>query len=107
MPEKPTRTPKTGRATKKARGSYKPRDKAPSHKAILAHPTRMPPLSTLRAFEAVVRLRSVKLAALELHVTPGAISQQVKALEADLGVELVKRSGKGFTLTEQALRGRD
>ena len=79
----------------------------PAHKAILAHPTRMPPLSTLRAFESVVRLRSVKLAALELHVTPGAISQQVKALEADLGVELVQRSGKGFMLTEQALRGRD
>jgi len=97
---------------KKARGQYKPRrvdtsERPPAHKAILAHPTRMPPLSTLRAFEAVVRLRSIQLAAVELHVTPGAISQQVKALEADLGVQLVRRSGNNLMLTDQAQRGRD
>jgi LysR family glycine cleavage system transcriptional activator len=97
---------------KKARGNYRPKDtemsrEAPSHKTILAHPTRMPPLSTLRAFESVVRLRSIKWAAVELHVTPGAISQQVKSLEADLGVKLVRRAGNALLLTEQALRGRD
>lgn len=99
-----------GKRTKKARGSDQARDRkdsGPSHKAILAHPTRMPPLSTLRAFEAVVRLRSIKWAAVELHVTPGAISQQVKALEADLGVQLITRSGNQLMLTEQAVRGRD
>ena len=47
--------------TKKARGQYKPRDKAPAHQAILAHPSRMPPLSTLRAFEAVARLQRQRL----------------------------------------------
>jgi LysR family glycine cleavage system transcriptional activator len=95
------------RTAKKARGSYKPGEKAPVHKAITAHPTRMPPLSTLRAFESVVRLRSIQLAAMELHVTSGAISQQVKALEADLGVKLVGRKGNLLVFSEQALRGRD
>jgi LysR family glycine cleavage system transcriptional activator len=97
---------------KKARGQYKPRridrpDRSPAQTAVPPQPTRMPPLSALRAFEAVVRLRSVKLAAVELHVTPGAVSQQVKALEADLGVRLVRRSGNTLLLTEEALRGRD
>ena len=81
-----------------------PASKAPAHKAIAAHPMRMPPLGTLRAFESVVRLRSMQLAAVELHVTPGAISQQVKALEADLGVQLVQRRGNAIVLTEQGLR---
>jgi LysR family glycine cleavage system transcriptional activator len=99
-------------AAKKARGQYKPRrmdgpERSPAHKAVLAQPTRMPPLTTLRAFEAVVRLGSIQRAAIELHVTPGAISQQVKALEADLGVQLVRRSGNTLVLTEEALRGRD
>ena len=41
----------------------------------------MPPLNALRAFEAAARHLSFKLAAHELHVTPGAVSQQVKLLE--------------------------
>jgi LysR family glycine cleavage system transcriptional activator len=98
---------------RKARGQYKPRaakppqDAGPSHRKLTAHPTRMPPLGTLRVFESVARLRSIQLAAMELHVTPGAISQQVKALEADLGVKLVSRYGNTISLTEQGLRGRD
>ncbi len=84
-----------------------PAEQAPAHKVIAAHPMRMPPLGTLRAFESVARLRSIQLAANELHVTPGAVSQQVKALEADLGVELLHRRGNLVMLTEQAIRGRD
>ena len=80
---------------------------APAHKSIAAHPMRMPPLGTLRAFESVARLRSIQLAAEELHVTPGAVSQQVRSLEADLGVQLLHRRGNLVTLTEQGLRGRD
>jgi len=79
----------------------------PVHKAITAHPTRMPPLGTLRAFESVARLGSMQLAAMELHVTPAAVSQQVKSLEADLGVKLVRRHGNRIALTVQGLRGRD
>lgn len=87
--------------------SKTPPQEAPAHKAIRVHPMRMPPLGTLRAFESVARLRSVQRAAEELHVTPGAVSQQVKALEADLGVQLVRRRGNEIELTEQGVRGRD
>ena len=51
---------------------------------------RLPPLLALRAFEAVARLGSFKQAADELSVTPGAVSQQVKKLEADMGATLLR-----------------
>ena len=41
----------------------------------------LPPLNPLRAFEAAARHLSFTFAARELHVTPGAVGQQVKALE--------------------------
>ncbi len=59
----------------------------------------LPPLNALRAFEAAARHLSFKLAAHELHVTPGAISQQVKALEARLGVRLFERLHRQLVLT--------
>lgn len=52
---------------------------------------RLPPLSALRAFDAAARHLSFKHAAEELHVTPGAISQQIKALEDYLGKPLFQR----------------
>nr|WP_163502730.1 LysR substrate-binding domain-containing protein [Halomonas socia] len=52
---------------------------------------RLLPLSQLRAFEAAARHRSFKQAAEELGVTPAAISQQVRELEALLGVALFER----------------
>lgn len=60
----------------------------------------LPPLNALRAFEAAARHLSFKLAAQELHVTPGAIGQQVKALENRLGVQLFERLHKQLVLTE-------
>jgi DNA-binding transcriptional LysR family regulator len=54
----------------------------------------LPPLNALRAFEAAARHLSFKLAAHELHVTPAAVGQQVKALEARLGVRLFERLHK-------------
>jgi LysR family transcriptional regulator, glycine cleavage system transcriptional activator len=42
---------------------------------------RFPPLNSLRAFEAAGRCQSFTLAAEELHVTPGAVSRQIKALD--------------------------
>jgi LysR family glycine cleavage system transcriptional activator len=62
----------------------------------------LPPLNALRAFEAAARHLSFKLAAQELHVTPGAIGQQVKALENRLGVQLFERLHKQLVLTEAA-----
>lgn len=59
----------------------------------------LPPLNALRAFEAAARHRSFKLAAHELHVTPGAVGQQVKALEERLGVMLFQRNHKQLILT--------
>src|SRR3978361_627609 len=59
----------------------------------------LPPLNALRAFEAAARHLSFKLAAHELHVTPGAVSQQVKALEERLGVALFERLDKQLMLT--------
>jgi len=60
----------------------------------------LPPLNALRAFEAAARHLSFKLAAHELHVTPAAVGQQVKALEARLGVPLFERLHKQLVLTE-------
>jgi DNA-binding transcriptional LysR family regulator len=59
----------------------------------------LPPLNALRAFEAAARHLSFKLAAHELHVTPAAVGQQVKALEARLGVPLFERLHRQLILT--------
>ena len=60
---------------------------------------RLPPLNGLRAFEASARHLSFKRAADELRVTPGAVSQQVKSLEASLGTKLFRRLPRGLLLT--------
>lgn len=60
----------------------------------------LPPLSTLRAFEATARLGGYSAAARALNVTPAAISQQVRKLEADVGAALVRRDGRGLALTD-------
>jgi len=59
----------------------------------------LPPLNPLRAFEAAARHLSFTFAARELHVTPGAVGQQVKALEARIGVRLFERLHKQLILT--------
>jgi LysR family transcriptional regulator, glycine cleavage system transcriptional activator len=62
----------------------------------------LPPLSALRAFEAAARLQSFSKAADELRVTPAAISHQIHALEADLGVSLFERRNRAVELTASA-----
>jgi LysR family transcriptional regulator, glycine cleavage system transcriptional activator len=57
-------------------------------------------LQALVVFEAAGRHRSLKLAAAELHVTPSAVSRQVRALERDLGVPLFRRVIRGIELTD-------
>ena len=57
---------------------------------------RLPPLNALRAFEAAARHLSFVDAADELSVTPAAVSHQVKALEAHLGVGLFQRLPRGL-----------
>jgi LysR family transcriptional regulator, glycine cleavage system transcriptional activator len=60
----------------------------------------LPPLASLRAFEAIARFGSVKLASESLNLTPSAISHQLRALEAHFGVQLVQRNGRNVVLTE-------
>lgn len=60
----------------------------------------LPPLSTLRAFEATARLQGYSAAARALNVTPAAIAQQVRKLEGAVGTSLVRREGRGLALTE-------
>ena len=62
----------------------------------------LPPLSALRAFEAAARLQSFSKAAEELNVTPAAISHQIAALEADLGVSLFTRRNRAVEPTASA-----
>jgi LysR family transcriptional regulator, glycine cleavage system transcriptional activator len=61
---------------------------------------RLPPLNALRAFEAAARHLSFSAAAAELHVTPAAVSHQIKALEDDLGVKLFRRLNREVRLTD-------
>ena len=61
---------------------------------------RLPPLTALRAFEAAARRMSFVRAAEELHVTPAAVSHQVKALEQQLGQPLFRRLPRGLVLTD-------
>ena len=60
---------------------------------------KLPPLNSLRAFSVVAETGSYTLAADRLNVTHAAVSQQVKALEQNLGATLVIRMGRGVELT--------
>ena len=62
-------------------------------------PRRLPSLKALKAFEAAARHESFTRAAHELCVTQGAVSHQVKALEAELGVSLFSRERQRLLIT--------
>lgn len=64
-------------------------------------PLRLPPLSSLRFFEAAGRHLSFKLAAAELNVTPSAVSHGIVGLERALGVELFVREPRRLSLTAE------
>ena len=63
--------------------------------------SRLPPLNSLRAFVVAAKHMSFSKAAGELHVTPAAVSQQIKQLEDQLGCELFRRSNRNLTLTDE------
>lgn len=63
-------------------------------------PRKLPPLNSLRAFEAAARHLSFTKAAEELHVTPAAVSHQIKALEDYCGAALFRRMTRALMLTE-------
>jgi LysR family glycine cleavage system transcriptional activator len=62
----------------------------------------LPPLNALRAFEATARHLSFSKAAEELHVTPAALSHQIRGLEDLLGLKLFIRRARSIELTEAA-----
>jgi len=61
---------------------------------------RLPPLSTLRVFEAAARHNSFRKAADELNLTASAVSHGIQTLENWLGVELFSRQSRGLRLTD-------
>ena len=67
-------------------------------------PNRPPNLNAIMYFEAVARRSRVNLAASELSVSPSAVSQQIKALEEQMGVLLFRRVKRRLILTEQGER---
>lgn len=70
-------------------------------------PRPLPSLNALHAFEAAARLGGVSQAATELHVTHGAVSRHIRALEEELGTALFRREGRGLALTPAGQRLRD
>ena len=62
---------------------------------------RLPPLDSPRAFKAVARHRSFTKAAEELHVTQSALSQRIRALELEFGVDLFWRAARGLEPTDK------
>ncbi len=56
------------------------------------------PLNTLPAFRALARLQNLRAAALQLHLTHSAVSQQLKLLESQLGLPLFDRRGRSLVL---------
>jgi LysR family glycine cleavage system transcriptional activator len=72
------------------------------HVIVMASPYRsLPPLPTLRTFEAVARQLSFTRAADELALTQSAVSHQIGALERHLGTRLFRRLNPGIALTEE------
>lgn len=64
----------------------------------------LPPMHTLRAFEASARLRNFTLADEELHLTASAVSHQIRALEAFYGTALFRRQRHEVVLTASGER---
>lgn len=60
---------------------------------------KLPPLNSIRAFEAAARHQSFTAAAAELSVTITAVSHQIRQLEARIGQKLFERTGRAVTLT--------
>jgi len=59
----------------------------------------LPSVRAIQVFEAIVRCGSVAAAADELGVSSGAVSQQLRKIESELGARLLKREGRSLTLT--------
>jgi LysR family glycine cleavage system transcriptional activator len=63
--------------------------------------SRLPPLTALRTFVVAAKHLSFSRAAGELHVTPAAVSQQIRLLEDHLGCALFRRGSRSLMLTDE------
>ena len=61
----------------------------------------LPPLNTLKIFDSVARHESISHAALELNLTPGAVTKQIQQLEEFLGAKLLIREHRKISLNEK------
>lgn len=75
--------------------------RTPQRRPVRVSLSRLPPLNSLRAFVVAARHMSFSKASSELHVTPAAISQQIRQLEEQLDCELFRRSSRALALTEE------
>jgi|FEC22Drversion2_1045045.scaffolds.fasta_scaffold00408_18 LysR family transcriptional regulator, glycine cleavage system transcriptional activator len=75
--------------------------RTPQRRPLRVSLSRLPPLNSLRAFVVAARHMSFSKASSELHVTPAAISQQIRQLEEQLDCELFRRSSRALALTEE------
>jgi LysR family glycine cleavage system transcriptional activator len=66
----------------------------------MSRPIRLPPLNGLRSFEVAARHLNFRIAGEELGVTQGAVAQQVRGLEAELGMKLFERLPRTLALTD-------
>ncbi|MCQ0093783.1 LysR family transcriptional regulator [Roseovarius sp. M141] len=64
----------------------------------------LPPLTALRAFAALAQAGSVSGAGAQLNVSHAAVSQQVRQLEAHMGLALTRRDGRGLSLTAEGVQ---
>lgn len=62
---------------------------------------RRPSVNALRSFDAAARHLNFRLAAEEMHLTQGAVAQQVRKLEGELGLALFRRLARGLALTPE------
>ncbi|WP_282609331.1 LysR substrate-binding domain-containing protein [Pelagibius sp. Alg239-R121] len=67
-------------------------------------PTRLPSMQSLKAFDAVAKFGSTVQAAEHLHITPSAITHQLRKLEESFGARLVRRNGRNLELTSAGNR---
>ena len=70
-------------------------------------PLDLPPTSSLRAFSSAARWLSFKRAADELHLSPSALSRQIRQLEETLGAPLLRRHSRRVELTPAGAALRD
>lgn len=68
---------------------------------MVKHHYGLPSLKMIGTFEAAARLKSFKDAADELHVTPGAVSHQIRSLEQELEIKLFLRQSRSVNLTQE------